>query len=72
MPFLIRGTVSTNSFHTEMHNIREGCLAGSFGRACGSWSRDHEFEPHIEYRVHLKIKLLKKIKQILDVCIRTV
>ena len=35
-----------------------GCLAGSIGGVCDSWSQGHEFEPHLGYRDYLN-KLLK-------------
>lgn len=30
----------------------EGSLAGSVGRACHSWSRDHESKPHVGWRAY--------------------
>ena len=40
-------------------NVYWGCLAGSVGRSCNSWSRGYMSESHIRCRDYLKIKSLK-------------
>lgn len=46
-------------FTTLKIGISQGCLAGSFGSACNSWSWGHGFEPHMGYGDHLN-KIFKK------------
>ena len=52
MLFLIIGVhLSAASYEEEKNG---GHLAGSVGRAWGSWSQGHEFESHIGRRDYLK------------------
>lgn len=45
----------------ELKLIFQGHLAGSFCRACNSWSQSPEFEPHVGNRVDLKKRKRKKV-----------
>lgn len=36
-----------------------GCLAGSFGRVCDSWSQSHEFKPRVGGGAYLKYEKKK-------------
>ena len=39
-----------------------GCLTGSVGGACNSWSQGHGFKSHFECRDYLKVKPKKSLK----------
>lgn len=47
------------NFFFFLMTIMVGCLPGSVGRACGSWSRGQEFELHMECRGYLNKYILK-------------
>ena len=45
--------------------LSKGCLAGSVGRACDSWSQGLEFKPHNGHGAYLKKKKKKKKERFL-------